>query len=391
MDVFFSPLVNKVSTNHLSSSTIAQRASRGAMKIAILDDYQDTARKLDCFQYLVGHEVRIFTNTVRGVGQLSARLADIEALVLIHDRTRITAQLLDRLPNLLVISQVGKVGDHIDVAACTERGIVVLEGSESPVATAELTWALIMAAQRRIPHYVANLKQGAWQQSGLKNSTMPANFGLGQMLRGNTLGIWGYGKVGKIVAHYGRAFGMNVSVWGDESSLLEAHEDGFSTANSKAELFTQSDVLSLHLRLTQTTRGIVTREDLLQMKSTALFVNTSHAELIKENALYSALTQGHPGMAAVDVYESEPILQGYNLLRMENVICTPHIGYVERESYENYFGLAFHNILSYAHGEVINAINTQALKIYRRIPHLRMMQTEPIAAPLATSYSEMAM
>ncbi len=391
MGVFFSPVMDRLPANHLSSAAIGQGGSQAAMKIAILDDYQDTARKLNCFQCLGGHDVRIFNNTVRGIGQLSTRLADVEALVLIHDRTRITAQLLDRLPHLLVISQVGKVGDHIDVAACTERGIVVLEGSESPVSTAELTWALILAAQRRIPQYVANLKQGAWQQAGLKNSTMPANFGLGQVLRGSTLGIWGYGRVGKLVANYGRAFGMNVLVWGREASQMSARADGFATAKSQAELFTQSDVLSLHLRLNQETRGIVTKKDLLQMKPTALFVNTSYAELIKENALFNALTQGHPGMAAVDVYEAEPILQGYNLLRMENVICTPHIGYVEREGYEKHFGLAFRNILGYLQGEVTHAVNTQALKIYRRVPHMLTKYANPIAASLSLSYSEMAM
>lgn len=194
------------------------RRKTHTMKIAILDDYQDAVRKLDCFQLLADHEVKVFNNTVRGLGQLASRLSEVDALVLIRERTRISSQLLDKLPRLRMISQTGKVSSHIDLAACTERGIAVLEGSGSPIAPAELTWALIMAAQRRIPQYVANLKQGAWQQSGLKTSALPPNFGLGQVLRGQTLGIWGYGKIGRLLAGYGKAFGMNVLIWGREHS-----------------------------------------------------------------------------------------------------------------------------------------------------------------------------
>ncbi|WP_323073239.1 D-2-hydroxyacid dehydrogenase family protein [Mycetohabitans endofungorum] len=331
------------------------------MKIAILDDYQDAVRKLDCFQLLAEHDVKVFNNTVRGLGQLVSRLAEVEALVLIRERTRITPQLLDKLPRLKVISQTGRVSSHLDLQACTERSIPVLEGTGSPVAPAELTWALIMAAQRRIPQYVANLKQGAWQQSGLRTTALPPNFGLGQVLRGQTLGIWGYGKIGKIVAHYGRAFGMTVLIYGREHSLQAAKDDGFEVAQTREQLFAESDVLSLHLRLHDETRGIVTVNDLVQMKPTALFVNTSRAELLEENALVSALHQGRPGMVAVDVFESEPILQGYPLLRMENAICTPHIGYVERESYELYFGAAFNNILAYLGGDTQNVVNPESL------------------------------
>ncbi|MCG1055972.1 D-2-hydroxyacid dehydrogenase family protein [Mycetohabitans sp. B5] len=331
------------------------------MKIAILDDYQDAVRKLNCFQLLAEHDVKVFNNTVRGLGQLVSRLAEVEALVLIRERTRITPQLLDKLPRLKVISQTGRVSSHLDLQACTERGIPVLEGTGSPVAPAELTWALIMAAQRRIPQYVANLKQGAWQQSGLRTTALPPNFGLGQVLRGQTLGIWGYGKIGKIVAHYGRAFGMTVLIYGREHSLQAAKDDGFEVAQTREQLFAESDVLSLHLRLHDETRGIVTVNDLVQMKPTALFVNTSRAELLEENALVSALHQGRPGMVAVDVFESEPILQGYPLLRMENAICTPHIGYVERESYELYFGAAFNNILAYLGGDTQNVVNPESL------------------------------
>src|ERR1700730_1743612 len=212
------------------------------IKIAILDDYQDAVRKLDCFSLLADHEVKVFNNTVRGLGQVASRLSEVEALVLIRERTRISSQLLDKLPRLRMISQTGKVSSHIDLAACTERGIAVLEGSGSPIAPAELTWALIMAAQRRIPQYVANLKQGAWQQSGLRTTALPPNYGLGQVLRGQTLGIWGYGKIGK---SYGRAFGMNVLVYGREHSAQAAAEDGLIVAQNREQLFSESDVLSL--------------------------------------------------------------------------------------------------------------------------------------------------
>jgi D-3-phosphoglycerate dehydrogenase len=337
------------------------------MKIAILDDYQDAVRKLECFHLLDDQEVKVFNNTERGLGQLASRLSEVDALVLIRERTRINSQLLDKLPRLRMISQTGKAGGgHIDIDACTERGIAVLEGTGSPIAPAELTWALIMAAQRRIPQYVANLKQGAWQQSGLKTSALPPNFGLGQVLRGQTLGIWGYGKIGRLVAGYGKAFGMNVLVHGREHSLELAREHGYDIAENREALFEQSDVLTLHLRMHDDTRGIVTQQDLMRMKPTALFVNTSRAELLEENALLNALHHNRPGMVAIDVYESEPILQGYGLLRMENVICTPHIGYVEHESYELYFSAAFKNILAFDAGDTSSVSNPDALVGGRR-------------------------
>ncbi len=336
------------------------------MKIAILDDYQDAVRKLNCFEMLADHDVKVFNNTVRGLGQLASRLAEVEALVLIRERTPISSQLLAKLPNLRMISQTGRVSSHIDLEACTDRGIAVLEGTGSPVAPAELTWALVMAAQRRIPQYVANLKQGAWQQSGLKTSALPPNFGLGQVLRGQTLGIWGYGKIGRLVAGYGKAFGMNVLIWGREHSLEAARADGYTAAESREALFEQSDVLSLHLRMHDDTRGIVKQEDLMRMKPTSLLVNTSRAELLEENALVNALSHNRPGMVAIDVFESEPILQGYSLLRMENVICTPHIGYVERESYELYFSAAFRNILAFDDGDMSSVANPEALTPIRK-------------------------
>ncbi len=335
------------------------------MNIVILDDYQDVVRKLDCAARLADHPLKVYTNTVKGLGQLSVRLRDADILVLIRERTVITRQLLDKLPQLKLIVQTGRIGSHVDVAACTERGIAVAEGTGSPVAPAELTWALIMAAMRRLPQYIGNLKHGAWQQSGLKAASMPPNFALGSVLRGKLLGIWGYGKIGQLLAGYGRAFGMRVQVWGREPSREQAVRDGFEAAPSREAFFATSDVLSLHLRLNDATRGVVTAADLAHMKPTALLVNTSRAELLEPDALIGALNRGHPGMAAVDVFESEPILQGHALLRLENCICTPHIGYVEQESYEMYFGTAFDNVLNFIQGTPSNLVNPDALKVRR--------------------------
>ncbi len=335
------------------------------MNIVILDDYQDAVRKLKCASKLDDFPAKVFTNTVKGLGQLSVRLRDADVIVLIRERTHITRQLIEKLPRLRLIAQTGKVGSHIDLAACTERGVAVAEGVGSPVAPAELTWALIMAATRRLPQYIGNLKHGAWQQSGLKASSMPANFGIGTVLRGRTLGIWGYGKIGQLIAGYAKAFGMHVVVWGRETSRNRALDDGLHAATSREEFFAQSDVLSLHLRLNDETRGIVTLEDLSRMKPTALIVNTSRAELIEPDALISALNRGRPGMAAVDVYENEPPLQGHALLRLENCICTPHIGYVEQDSYELYFGAAFDNVVNFAKGTPTNIANPGALQVRR--------------------------
>lgn len=343
---------------------ISSVQNRG-MNIVILDDYQDVVRKLACAQKLQPYQPKVFTNTVKGIGQLSVRLKDAEALVLIRERTHITKQLVEKLPNLKLISQTGKVGSHIDLAACTERGIVVVEGVGSPIAPAELTWALMMAAMRRIPQYISNLKHGAWQQSGLKSGAMPVNFGLGQVLHGKTLGLWGYGKIGQLMAGYGKAFGMRVLVWGREPSRERAKQDGYDVAESRDAFFEQSDVLSLHLRLNAETHGIVKLADLLRMKPTALLVNTSRAELIEPEALITGLNRGRPGMAAIDVFESEPILQGHALLRLENCICTPHIGYVEQDSYELYFGAAFDNVMNFINGSPTHVVNPEALKVRR--------------------------
>ena len=335
------------------------------MNIVILDDYQDAVRKLKCASKLDAYAAKVYTNTVKGMGQLAVRLKDAEALVLVRERTQLNRALIEKLPKLRLISQTGKIGPHIDLAACTERGIAVAEGVGSPVAPAELTWALIMAAMRRLPQYISNLKHGAWQQSGLKASSMPANFGLGNTLRGKTLGIWGYGRIGQLVAKYGQAFGMNVKVWGREASLAQALADGFQAFTSREACFEESDVLSLHLRLCDDTQNTVSADDLARMKPTALLVNTSRSELIESGALLAALNRGRPGLAAVDVFESEPILQGHALLRLENCICTPHIGYVEQDSYELYFGAAFDNIINYIKGTPTNIVNPGALQVRR--------------------------
>ncbi|MDF1482647.1 D-2-hydroxyacid dehydrogenase family protein [Extensimonas sp. H3M7-6] len=335
------------------------------MNIVILDDYQDAVRKLHCASVLDPYTAKVYTNNVKGIGQLAVRLRDADIIVLIHERTQITRQLVEKLPRLKLIAQAGRVGEHIDVAACTERGIAVADGVSSPVAPAELTWALIMAAMRRLPQYIANLKHGAWQQSGLKTTSMPPNFGLGLVLRGKMLGIWGYGQVGRLVAGYGRAFGMNVSIWGPEAERAQALADGYQAASSRAEFLAQCDVLSLHLRLADATRGLLALEDLSCMKPTALLVNTAHAALIEPDALLAALNRGRPGMAAIDVFESEPTLQGHALLRLENCICTPHIGYVEQDSYELYFSAAFDNVVNFIQGKPSNLVNPEALQVRR--------------------------
>jgi D-3-phosphoglycerate dehydrogenase len=335
------------------------------MNIIILDDYQDAVRKLPCATLLEPLNAKVFTNTVKGIGQLSVRLRDAEVLVPIRERTQFPRALLEKLPRLKLIAQTGRVGNHIDVEACTRLGIAVAEGVGSPVAPAELTWALIMAAMRRLPQYIGNLKHGAWQQSGLKSASMPPNFGIGSVLKGKTLGIWGYGKIGQLVAGYGKAFGMQVQVWGREPSRQRAVADGLQAAESRQAFFESSDVLTVHLRLNDDTRSIVGLEDLSLMKPSSLFVNTSRAELVADGALVSALNRGRPGMAAVDVFEHEPTLQGHPLLRLENAVCTPHIGYVELDSYELYFKAAFDNIVNFVSGNPTNLVNPEALKVLR--------------------------
>ena len=323
------------------------------MKISILDDYHDTLRTLPCFGKLDGHDVTIWNDHVEDIGILADRLDDAEVLVLFRERTQIRAPLLERLPKLKLISQ-RSVYPHIDVDACTRRG-VILSSSQHPgtpsYATAEFTWGLVMAAMRQIPQQAAALKAGKWQA------------GVGTTLRGKTLGIYGYGRSGSVVAGYGRAFGMNVVVWARAATLAAARADGYATAPSKAAFFADCDVVSLHMRLVDATRHIVTAADLARMKPTALLVNTSRAPLIEPGALAGALRLGRPGMAAVDVYEEEPVLDpGHPLLNMDNVVCTPHIGYVTRDEYQVQFADVFDQITAYAAGTPINVINPDVLK-----------------------------
>lgn len=327
------------------------------MRIAVLDDYQDAVRGLSCFRLLDEHEVKVFTHSARGLGQLAARLAPFDALVLIRERTAFPAALLERLPNLRLISQTGKVSGHIDVAAATRQGIAIAEGIGSPVAPSELTWALIMAASRKIVPYATNLKEGLWQTASIN----PVLNGLGRSLRGRTLAIWGYGKIGQLVAGYARAFGMRILVWGSEGSRQSAVADGYEAAVSREALFAQADVLTLHLRLAESTRGIVKAEDFARMKPDALFVNTSRAELVEEGALEQALRAGRPGYAALDVFANEPLRPDSPLLRIPTVLATPHLGYVEQDSYEIYFQTAFENVVRFASGQPDNILNPEAV------------------------------
>jgi D-3-phosphoglycerate dehydrogenase len=323
------------------------------MKISVLDDYDDTLRTLDCFTKLSEHDVEVWNDHVQDADVLAERLREAEALVLIRERTEIRASLLGRLPKLRLISQ-RSVYPHIDVDACTELGVIVsssMHAGTPSYATAELTWALVLAAMRQLPQQVAALKAGTWQ------------VGVGQTLRGKTLGVYGYGRIGSVVAGYGEAFGMNVWVWARSSSRERARADGYTVPPSKEVFFSECDVISLHMRLVDATRGIVTAEDLARMKPTALLVNTSRAPLIEPGALVAALKSGRPGMAAVDVYEEEPMLETRNpLLAMENVVCTPHIGYVTRDEYEVQFSDVFDQIVAYASGTPINVVNPSVLE-----------------------------
>lgn len=323
------------------------------MKIAIPDDYQDAVRTLNCFQKLDGQQVIISREHIRDPEALAARLQGVEALVLIRERTPINEALLALLPDLRLIVQTGKRAPHIDLTACTRHGVAVVYATPPDpgrsYATAELTWGLILAAMRFIPQEVTSMKAGHWQST------------LGRTLHGRTLGIFGYGNIGSLIAAYGQAFGMRVLVWGREGSRSRAMADGIEVAASQDALFRDADVLSLHLALGEETRGIVSAGDLAQMKSSALFVNTSRAALIEPGALEEALRAGRPGYAAVDVYESEPVVD-HPLLHMDNVVCTPHLGYVERDNYESLFGAAFDQLLAFAAGNRVNVANPEALK-----------------------------
>jgi D-3-phosphoglycerate dehydrogenase len=323
------------------------------MNVTILDDYHDTVRTLPCFAKLAGHAVSIWNDHVQDTNVLAERLESTEALVLIRERTKIRTPLLERLPSLRLISQ-RSVWPHIDVETCTRLGIVVSSDTHAGTpsfATAELTWALVLAAARQIPQQVAALKAGRWQT------------GVGTSLRGKTLGLYGWGRIARVVADYGRTFGMNVVVWAREASRERARQEGFAVAASKRALFELCDVVSLHMRLVDATRHIVTAQDLAWMKPTALLVNTSRAGLIEPGALVAALRGGRPGFAAVDVYEEEPVTDpSHPLLTMDNVVATPHIGYVSREEYEIQFADIFEQIVSFAAGKPINVVNPDVLQ-----------------------------
>lgn len=321
------------------------------MRITIPDDYQNCVRQLQCFATLAGHEVTVFNDTVHDTSTLAARFKGEQAIVLTRERTRITAELLDLLPDLKVISQTGKLAGHVDLNACTQRGIAVVEGSGTGAATAELTWALVLASRRNLVAEVNRLHGGQWQGT------------VGQQLQGQRLGVWSYGRIGQQVAAYGKAFGMKVWVWGRAGSIAQARADGVAVAPSKEAFFADSDIISLHVRLNANTRGMVSAADLARMKPSALIVNTSRAELIEQGALEQALPQGRPGFAAVDVYEAEPVLgAAHPLLQLPNALCTPHLGFVERDNYERYFGLAFENIVNFAAGRATGLVNPEYLQ-----------------------------
>ena len=322
------------------------------MRIVVLDDYQDAFRTLSCFTRLASHEVQVFHDTLKEPAALAARLGAAEAALLIQQRSALPRAVIEQLPGLKLISQTGRNISHIDLPACTENGIVVSAGGAgSPNATAELTWGLILAALRHIPQEVERLKAGLWLGS------------LGTGVAGKTLGIYAFGRIGSLVAQVGRAFEMRVLCWGREGSTGRAREAGFEIAPSREEFFATADVLSLHLPLNAETRGIVTAGDLARMKPTALLVNTSRAQIIESGALAGALNKGQPGSAAVDVYEDEPVLGAtHPVIRMENALCTPHLGYVERDYYEALLGVAVDQILAFVAGHPVNVVNPEVLR-----------------------------
>ena len=321
------------------------------MKIAVIDDYQDAFRTLKCYAKLKGHDVIVYNDTEKDPARLADRLKDVEAVLLTQQRSRFPSVVIERLPNLKLISQTGRATAHIDIDACTRHGIIVSAGGAGrPHTTAELTWGLILAALRHIPYEVNRLKAGHWQST------------IGTAVQGKTLGIYALGRIGAMVAGVGRAFGARVVCWGREGSVARAREAGYAIVPSRESFFAESDIVSLHLPLTKETRAIVTRKDLDLMKPTALIVNTSRAGLIAEGALVDALNAGRPGFAAVDVFEDEPVIgAAHPLLKMDNAICTPHLGYVESDSYESYYDTAVDQIVAYAAGKPMSVVNPEAL------------------------------
>lgn len=320
------------------------------MKITIVDDYQDIVKELRCFELLKGQNVQILHQTEKDVKILADKLRNTDILVLTRERTEVNETLLSLLPNLKLISQTGKISNHLRLSDCTKYKVAVAEGIGSPVAPAELTWALLMNTVRQIPQAIEGMKNGQWQTT------------IGSAIDGKTIGIWGYGKIGQKIAHYARAFGAKVLVWGSETSREKSVEDGFDKAASKEDFFSTSDIITLHLRLSEKTFGIVKESDLLLMKKNSTLINTARAELIEKGALLRCLKIGKPAFAGLDVYEEEPIYdKSFELLKLPNVVCTPHIGYVERNGYELYFGKAFENVMNYINGTPTNIANPEVL------------------------------
>lgn len=320
------------------------------MKITILDDYQNVVKDLNCFNLLKGQNVQILNYTEKNCASLAEKLYDTSILILIRERTTIDDNLLKLLPNLRLISQTGKISNHLNLADCTKYKVAVAEGIGSPIAPAELTWALLMNTVRQIPHAIEEMKNGNWQTN------------IGSTIHGKTIGIWGYGKIGQKIAQYANVFGANVLVWGSESSREKAENDGFEKANSKEVFFKTADIITLHLRLNEKTFEIVKESDLMMMKKNATLINTARAELIEKGALLKCLKNGTPSFAGIDVYDEEPIYdQNFDLLKMNNVVCTPHLGYVEKNGYELYFEKAFENVLNFINGKPTNIANPEIL------------------------------
>jgi D-3-phosphoglycerate dehydrogenase len=312
------------------------------MNIVIPDDYQNCVTDLACFKKLANHHVTIYNDTVKGLDDLVARFIDADAIVLTRERTLITDQLLTRLPRLKLISQTGKVANHIDMDACAKHGVTVMDGRGSGAATAELAMLLILASLRHLTTETQRMQNGQWQGT------------VGRQLHGKTFGVLGFGRIGEQMCHLGAAFSAQPLVWGRPSSLAKAMDKGFATASSRETFFKTCDIISVQLRLGSETKNYVTAADLALMKSDAIFVNTSRAELVEEGALYGALKRGHPGFAAVDVYEEEPLIGiQHPLQALPNCLCTPHIGFVEHDNYEAYFGSAFDNINAFAKQSII--------------------------------------
>ncbi|PZX92233.1 D-2-hydroxyacid dehydrogenase family protein [Flavobacterium aquariorum] len=321
------------------------------MKITVLDDYQNAIKDLNCFNLLKDQDVQILHITEKDPQKLSELLKDTEILVLTRERTEITRELLDLLPNLKLISQTGKISNHLNLRECTNHKVAIAEGIGSPIAPSELTWTLLMNTVRQIPQAIEAMKMGKWQTN------------IGAAVHGKTIGIWGYGKIGQKIGQYANVFGAKVLVWGSENSRNKAVEDGFEKANSKEHFFETANIITLHLRLNDATTGIVKESDLLRMKENSILINTARAELIEKGALVNALKKGRPTYAGLDVYEEEPIYDtNYELLQMDNVVCTPHLGYVEQNGYELYFGKAFENAINFINGNPTNIANPEVLE-----------------------------